>query len=179
MESRIKLLGHPIHPMLIVLPLGLLSIGVLFDVVYLVTGTELFAQVAFWNISAGIVGGLLAALFGFLDWTTIPRETRARRLGAWHGLGNFAIVLLFVVSWLIRQPDPSYAPNLLPFALGVLAVGMALITAWLGGELVYRLGVGVDADAHLNASSSLDRDGLVSANPGPRGSGGSQDVRPR
>ena len=178
MESRIKLLGHPIHPMLIVLPLGLLSIGVLFDVVYLMTGSDLFAEIAFWNISAGIVGGLLAALFGFLDWTTIPRDTRARRLGAWHGLGNLAIVLLFAASWLLRQPDPTYAPNLLPFALGVLAVGMALITAWLGGELVYRLGVGVDPDAHLNASSSLERDGLVSANSGPSRSGSGDDRTP-
>jgi len=158
MESRLKLLGHPIHPMLIVLPLGLLSVGVLFDVIYLVTGTDMFAEVAFWNITAGIVGGLLAAIFGFLDWSSIPKDTRARRLGAWHGLGNFVIVLLFIASWLMRREDPSYAPNLLPFVLGVVAVGMALVTAWLGGELVYRLRVGVDDDAHLNASSSLDRE---------------------
>jgi uncharacterized membrane protein len=166
MESRLKLLGHPIHPMLIVLPLGLFSIGVLFDVVYLLTDNATFADVAFWNITAGIVGGLLAALFGFLDWSGIPRDTRARRLGAWHGLGNFVIVLLFIASWLIRQGDTSYMPNLLPFVLGVVAVGMALVTAWLGGELVYRLRVGVDDDAHLNASSSLEREGVVSADSG-------------
>jgi uncharacterized membrane protein len=168
MESRLKLLGHPIHPMLIVLPLGLFSIGVLFDLIYLWNGDELFAQVAFWNISAGIVGGLLAAVFGFIDWTGIPRETRARRLGAWHGLGNFVIVLLFIVSWLLRQPDPAYAPNLLPFALAVLGVGLALITAWLGGELVYRLGVGVDRGAHLDAPSSLGGAVAEGMEPGVR-----------
>ena len=162
MESRLKLLGHPIHPMLIVLPLGLLSIGVLFDVVYLVTGTDMFAEVAFWNITAGILGGLLAAIFGFLDWSSIPKDTRARRLGAWHGIGNFTIVLLFIASWLMRREDLSYAPNLLPFVLGAVAVGMALVTAWLGGELVYRLRVGVDDDANLNASSSLDREPMAS-----------------
>jgi uncharacterized membrane protein len=167
MESRLKLLGHPIHPMLIVLPLGLLSVGVLFDVAYLVTGGEEFAEVAYWNITIGIAGGLLAAIFGFIDWWAIPKETRAKRIGLWHGGGNAVIVLVFVASWLLRQPDSAYAPDVLPFLLGLVGVGLALITAWLGGELVYRLRVAVDDDAGLNASSSLDREGVVSA----RGSG--------
>lgn len=159
MESRVKLLGHPIHPMLIVLPLGLFSIGLVFDIVYLVSGTAVFADVAYWNITAGIVGGLLAALFGAIDWRAIPRDTRAKRIGLWHGLGNLVIVLLFVGSWLLRQPDPAYGPDLLPFFLALVAVGLALVTAWLGGELVYRLRVAVDDDANLNASSSLAREG--------------------
>jgi uncharacterized membrane protein len=158
MESRVKLFGHPVHPMLVVLPLALFSAGVLFDIVYLVTGTATFAEIAFWNIGVGIVGGLLAALAGVVDWWAIPRETRARRLGAWHGIGNLVITGLFVVSWLLRRPDPAYSPDLLPFILGLVAVGLALITAWLGGELVYRLRVAVDDDANLDASSSLRRD---------------------
>src|SRR5829696_8498314 len=125
MESRVKLLGHPIHPMLIVLPLGLLSIGVLFDVVYLLTGVAEFADVAYWNITAGIVGGLLAAIFGAIDWWAIPKDTRARRIGMWHGLGNLVIVVLFIGSWLLRQADRAYAPDLLPFLLGLIAVGLA------------------------------------------------------
>jgi uncharacterized membrane protein len=141
--------------MLIVLPLGLFSTAALFDVIYILTGNEVFAGVAFWNISVGIVGGLLAALFGFLDWLAIPKPTRARRLGMWHGLGNLMIVVLFVASWLLRQPDMTYAPSLVPPLLGFLAVGLALVTAWLGGELVYRLRVAVDDDASLNAPSSL------------------------
>ncbi len=163
METRIKLFGHPIHPMLIVLPLGLLSIGVLFDVLYLATGTEEFATVAFWNIGVGVIGGLLAALFGLIDWLAIPSDTRAKRVGLWHGVGNVVIVLLFIVSWLMRQPDHAYAPNVLPFILGLVGVGLALVTAWLGGELVYRLRVAVDDDANLDASNSLSRGGVVSA----------------
>ncbi len=161
MESRVKLLGHPIHPMLVVLPLGLLSIGVLFDVVYLVTGTDVFASVAYWNIAVGILGGLLAAIFGLIDWLAIPKDTRARRIGLWHGLGNLVIVALFVASWLARPADHAYAPNLVPFVLGLVGAGLALVTAWLGGELVYRLRVAVDDDAGLDASSSLARHGPV------------------
>lgn len=162
MESRLKLLGHPIHPMLIVLPLGLFSIAVLFDVVYLLTGTDGFADVAYWNITVGIVGGLAAAVFGLLDWWAIPSDTRAKRIGLWHGVGNFVIVLLFIASWLLRRADYAYAPNVLPFVLGLIGVGLALVTAWLGGELVYRLRVAVDDDANLNASNSLSREGIAS-----------------
>src|SRR4051812_8271964 len=139
MESRVKLLGHPIHPMLIVLPLGLLAMAVVFDIVYLVGGDETFASVAFWDITAGIIGGLAAAIFGFIDWLAIPQGTRAKTIGLYHGAGNLAIVLLFIVSWFLRLPDSTYAPNAIPFVLGLVGVGMALGTAWLGGELVYRL----------------------------------------
>ncbi len=170
METRIKLLGHPIHPMLIVLPLGLFSIGVLFDALYLITGTEEFASVAYWNITVGIVGGLLAAVFGSIDWFALPSDTRAKRIGLWHGAGNLVIVALFIVSWLMRQGDQAYAPNALPFLLGLVGIGLALVTAWLGGELVYRLRVAVDDDAGLDASSSLSREGVISAdNPRPAG----------
>jgi len=155
MESRVKVLGHPVHPMLIVLPLGLLAMAVVFDIVYLASGDETFANVAFWDITAGIVGGLAAAIFGFIDWWAIPKDTRARRIGLYHGGGNLVIVLLFVVSWFLRLPDHSYSPNLLPFVLALIGAGMALGTAWLGGELVYRLRVAVDDGANLDAPSSL------------------------
>ena len=102
MESKVKLFGHPVHPMLIVLPLGLLSTAVVFDIVYLLTDEPAFSTVAFWNIAAGIVGGLLAAVFGAWDWMHIPRETRAKRIGLWHGGGNVVVVVLFALSWLLR-----------------------------------------------------------------------------
>src|SRR3954454_13702171 len=126
METRVKLAGHPIHPMLIVLPLGLLATAVVFDIVSLATGDAAFADVAFWNITVGIIGGLAAALFGLIDWLPLPPGNRGKRLGAWHGLGNFGIVVLFLISWFLRLPDHAYAPNLVPFALGLVAVLAAL-----------------------------------------------------
>jgi uncharacterized membrane protein len=166
MESRVKLLGHPIHPMLVVLPLGLLSVGLLFDVVYLVGGDPVFAQVAYWDILLGVIGGLAAAVFGLIDWFAIPGGTRARRVGLVHGGGNVIVVLLFIASLWLRTPEIAYAPDLLPFLLALIAIGLALVTAWLGGELVYRLRVGVDDGASLDASSSL-QDGLVSRGAEP------------
>ncbi|MCA1587686.1 MAG: DUF2231 domain-containing protein [Chloroflexi bacterium] len=161
METKFKLLGHPVHPMLIVFPLGLLSTAVLFDVLYVLTSNEEFATVSFWAILAGIIGGLAAALFGLWDWAGIPRETRAKRIGLWHGGGNVVVVALFGLSWLLRLDDPTYLPSIFPLLLGLLGAGLALLTAWLGGELVYRLRVGVDDGANLDASNSLSADGVA------------------
>ena len=168
MESRLKVLGHPVHPMLIVLPVGLLPIAVLSDVVYLVNGDDVFAQVAFWNILLGLIGGVAAAAFGFFDWLGIAGGTRAKRVGLVHGLGNAGVLLLFAGSLWLRIPDPAYSPEALPFLLALLGLGIALGTAWLGGELVYRLRVGVDDDADLDASSSLGQGFVSQGAPPPR-----------
>jgi uncharacterized membrane protein len=161
MESRLKLLGHPIHPMLIVFPLGLLATAVIFDILYVATGTADLATFSYYAMISGVVGGLLAAVFGLLDWTKIPKDTRARRIGAIHGGGNVVVTGLFVLSLLSRWSDPDYLPNTLPLILGLLGAVLALFTAWLGGELVYRLRVAVDDDANLNASNSISREGIA------------------
>jgi len=155
MESRAKFLGHPVHPMLIVLPLGLFIGAVVFDAVGFVFGTTAFHAVSYWNIAGGIVGGLLAAVFGFVDWLAIPAGTRAKRIGLWHGIGNVIVVALFAASWIARRDEPALVPTMLAFGLGLAALILGSIAAWLGGELVDRLGVGVDDGANLNAPSSL------------------------
>jgi uncharacterized membrane protein len=161
MESRIKVLGHPVHPMLIVYPLGLLSSAVVFDIVYLATNNADLAIFSFWALAAGLLGGLAAAIFGLIDWLAIPKGTRAKRIGAFHGAGNLVVVLLFAVSFLMRIDRPAYLPDVLPFLVAFVGAGIALVTAWLGGELVYRLRVAVDDDADLDASNSLTREGAV------------------
>jgi uncharacterized membrane protein len=154
MEARAKIVGHAVHQMLIVFPLGLFSTAVIFDVIHLISGGPTWSLVSYWMIAAGIIGGLCAALFGVIDWSKIPSGTRAYRIGVLHGLGNVVVVALFAVSWWLRRPDPG---NPSAVAIGFMIVGAALslITGWLGGELVDRLGVGVDDGANLNAPSSL------------------------
>src|SRR3954451_9233210 len=88
MESRAKVAGHPLHQMLIVFPLGLLGTAVVFDLIHLGTGNPRMAEVAFWMIAAGLVGGLLAAPPGLIDWLAIPSGTRAKAVGLWHAVGN-------------------------------------------------------------------------------------------
>lgn len=154
MESRLKVAGHPLHPMLIVFPLGLLATAVAFDIAALVSGSNAWYNISFWIMAAGILGGLLAALPGLVDWVTIPSNTRAKAIGLWHGGGNAVVVTLFAISWFIRRGNGE-VPTSGALALSFVAVVLALITGWLGGELVDRLGVGVDNGAHLDAPSSL------------------------
>ena len=154
MESRAKIFGHAIHPILIVYPLGLLSAAVIFDIIYLATGNPTWTTVSFWMIAAGIIGGLLAAVFGLIDYLGIPSGTRAARIGLLHGLTNLCVVILFIASWLLRWNSPE-VPSTLAFALSFVAVVGALLGGWLGGELVERLGVGVTPGANLNAPNSL------------------------
>ena len=154
MESRAKLFGHPIHPMLIPFPLGLLATSLVFDIIHRLTGNEPWAEVAYWMIVAGIIGGLAAAPFGWIDWFAIPADTRAKPIGLYHGVGNIVVLVLFAVSWFLRRDAPD-EPGPVAFILSLIGVALAVVTGWLGGELVDRLGVGVDRGANLNAPSSL------------------------
>ena len=155
MESKVKLLGHPVHQMLVVFPLGLLGTSVVFDIIHLTTASAFAALVAHALIVAGVIAGLLAAPFGTIDWLAIPQGTRAKAIGALHGGGNVLVLLLFACSWWLRQASPDNPPNV-AWVVSFCGAALALVTAWLGGELVDRLGVGVSPYADLNARSSLD-----------------------
>jgi uncharacterized membrane protein len=154
MQSKARSLGHPIHPMLIVFPLGLFPVAAIFDIIYLYTPNGHWADVSYWIIAAGIIGGLIAAVFGLIDWLGIPTGTRAKYIGLIHGLTNVIVVVLFIVSWLLRRPNPTSA-DLLPIVLGFIGIALALFSGWLGGELVYRLNIGVDEGAHSDSPNSL------------------------
>ncbi len=151
MEAKARALGHAIHPMLI----PLLSTAAIFDVIYLFTDSRALAHASFYVIAAGVIGGLVAAVFGLVDWVAIPTGTCAKRIGAIHGLGNVVVVVMFAVSWLLRLPETDYRPGALAVALTIGGALISTVTGWLGGELVERLAVGVDDGAHPDAPSSL------------------------
>ena len=154
MESRAKLLGHPVHQQLIVFPLGLLATAVAFDLIAYIMNDSKWTGMAFYLIGAGILMGLTAAVFGAIDWLAIPNGTRAKRVGTVHGIGNVIVISLFSVSFVLRWSDPLNAGGV-AYAFSYAGALLSLLTGWLGGELVGRLGVGVDDGAHLDAPSSL------------------------
>lgn len=154
MEGGAKILGHHVHPVLIVFPLGLLSTAVIFEIVYYATGNRSFADVTYWMLLSGVIGGVIAALFGWIDWAAIPGGTRAKSVGLTHGLVNATALVLFAVSWYLRNrvtTEPTTLASILAFA----GFALAGVGGWLGGELVERLGIGVDDGANPNAPSSL------------------------
>jgi uncharacterized membrane protein len=162
----VKVAGHPVHPMLIVFPLGLLATAVIFDIITLSTSDGKWSTMAWYMIAAGIIGGLLAAVFGLIDWLGIPSNTRAKSVGLLHGGLNVLVVLLFAVSWMLRRPDPA-TPTGLALALSFAAVIIAVVAGWFGGELVDRLGVGVDEGANVNAPSSLSNEKIGTSGRAP------------
>jgi uncharacterized membrane protein len=158
MESRVKIFGHAAHPILIVFPLGLLATGLGLDVAFALTEREVLAGAAYWNIAIGVVTGLVAGVFGLVDWLAIPRGTRAKRIGLFHGLGNVVVLAFFTAGWLSRADTAFHEPTRTSLVLEIAGGLLALVTGWLGGELVGRLGVGVDNGANLDAPSSLSQD---------------------
>jgi len=178
--SRAKLLGHAAHPMLIVVPLGMFVGAEVFDAVYFFGGKSnpTWATIAYWMTVVGLIGGLVAAVPGWIDWFGIPSGTRAKAVGLVHGLGNGLGVLgLYGTSWWFRKDDPANPPDL-ALLLGVCGFALGGVTAWLGGELIERLGISVHPGANPNAPNSLSgrpagtmgvsaADGIRSATPPP------------
>lgn len=127
-----------LHRLVIVFPLGLLATSFFFDVAWLATHRPELERAAFRMIATGVVLGVLAALLGVRDWRAIPRGTRARRIGALHGVTNGVVLLLFAASWLLRRANVEH-PDLHTLALSGAGVVLSMIAGWLGGQLVDRL----------------------------------------
>src|SRR5689334_17573491 len=136
MESRAKSLGHPIHQMLVPFPFGLLATSVIFDIIYLIWGNPTMVVVSYWMVVAGIIGAVAAAPFGLIDFLAIPSNTRAKSVGAFHGIGNVIVLGLFVASWYLRYSATginSYRPSTAALALSFIGFALAGLTGWLGG----------------------------------------------
>jgi nitrite reductase/ring-hydroxylating ferredoxin subunit/uncharacterized membrane protein len=136
-------LGHPLHPVLTDIPLGAWTLAVLFDLIYLFAQRSPMARTAAEIlIAVGIVAALGAVVTGYTDWgDTFERE---RRIGLSHGLLNFIATVLYVVALVLRLTSPGQG-------LGIIVswVGYALLitAAYLGGELVFNIGTGVNHHA--------------------------------
>lgn len=155
MESKAKLFGHSIHQQLVAFPVGLLATSVIFDVAAFLGGNATFGLVGHWMLVAGIISALIAAPFGIIDLMSVPDGTRASRIGILHGMGNLLVLVAFISAWAMRQGAVGQPPNRVSLLLSLVGGALILLTGWLGGELVSRLGVGVSRNAHLNAPNSL------------------------
>ena len=153
--AKIRVAGHALHPMLIVFPLGLLGTSLAWDLAYLATRDPMWAQIAFWTIIAGVIGAVLAAIPGFVDWMGIPDHTRAKRIGIYHLVMNVIVLFLFIITAAARYTHGYTAPTLGMMVIGWIGIVVAIVSGWFGGELVERLGIGVYPDATPDAPSSL------------------------
>ena len=140
MATRASIYRHPIHPMLIVFPLGLWIFAFLCYIVYLANGASSWRAASLYAMCGGIIGAVLAAAPGLIDLLTL-RGSRAWTTGVWHMVSNVTALILFTVAFAVglARNGPAVATLVLSI-LGLIAVG---IGGWLGGTLVYEYGVGV------------------------------------
>lgn len=138
MSTRVTVAGHPIHPMLVTLPIGLWVFSLVCDFGYVITGDERWAITAYFTLGGGIVGALLAAVPGLLDLLGI-HDARAQRVGRYHLVLNLAIVVAQALSFWLRTQDGL--ADVLPRGISIVAVVALIISGWLGGHLVHVLGV--------------------------------------
>lgn len=161
MKSRATVFGHPVHQILVAFPIGTLAFATGCDVLGLTTGRRRWFRLADSTLVAGIVGAVVAAPFGLVDYLAIPANTRAKRVGLTHGLGNAVVSALFVASWAVRKSAPKKRG--LASALSLAGFSLAGVTAWLGGELINRLGVGVEEPTSFDAPPSYREEPIAGA----------------
>ena len=139
MSTRISVAGHPVHPMLVTVPIGLWVFSLICDFVFLSTGDGRWAVTAYFSLGGGIIGALIAALPGLFDLLGL-RDARARRIGIYHLVLNLAIVAVQAVNFWLRLQDDGNA-EVLTRAISIVAVAALVASGWLGGHLVHVLGV--------------------------------------
>jgi uncharacterized membrane protein len=141
-KSTASIAGHPIHPMLVPIPIAGFVGALLTDLVYAATADMQWAVFSSWLLVVGLVGAGLAATAGLIDFLG---ERRIRRLRpAWiHAVGNVAAVLVALVNAFVHSRDgwTSVVPTGL--LLSIVTVLILLVTGWNGWEMVYRHGVAV------------------------------------
>lgn len=152
MRTPANIARHPIHPMLVPIPIGLWIFSLVCDLIY-VSGkfADAWPTVALYTMVGGIVGALLAAIPGLIDLLSLPAEPR--KIAILHMVINFTVVALYVVNVWLRLSATEDLKG--PIWLSVIAVGLLLISGWLGGKMVYEYGVAVDSTAEL--ASTLRR----------------------
>jgi uncharacterized membrane protein len=140
--SSANIAGHPMHPILITLPIGLFVAVFLFDLIFWQTGDQAFATGALWLLGAGLIAAALAAITGLIDFLG---DRRIRALGdAWqHAIGNVILVLVQLFSFYQRYRYGASAVVPLGLSLSLVAVFIVLFTGWKGGEMVFRHRVAV------------------------------------
>lgn len=153
MISKASVGRHPLHPMLVPLPIGLWVFSLVCDLMFHWRGNAIWNTMALYTLAGGVVGALLAAVPGLIDLYSL-KSSRAKKIGLWHMGINLSLVTMYVLNFLWRRNVSVEAIG--PVILSVAAVLLLLVSGWLGGEMVYAHGVGVEPVDELEAHPHTD-----------------------
>ena len=140
MQGKATFAGHPIHPVLVAFQIGFYVGSLVSDIIYMVTKAPMWIGFSEALIGFGVIGSLLAALFGFIDYFTAPMPSEVKATATKHMLINLVVTVLFAVDFFMRQTDGT---STIGYGLSVVGVILLLVAGWLGGHLAYIGKVGV------------------------------------
>lgn len=140
MQGKATLLGHPIHPMLVPFPIAFFVGALISDIISHWGDPVFWPRMSVVLIGLGIVGALLAAVFGFVDYLTAPLSEGAKKTATTHLILNLIVVVIFVIAFFVRLGD---ATSVAGYVLTVLGVVVMCVSGYLGGKLVFEGGVGM------------------------------------
>ena len=152
MTSKASFAGHPIHPMLIPFPLALWVTSFVVDILFYFLRHPTLLVVAKFMIAAGCLGAIAAAVPGFIDWLAI-KNGDVKKVANWHARLNVAALVVFAISFFLRLGSYSDLVGrrlTVPFLLSLVGVILISISGWLGGELVFRYGLGQTRNGEKN-----------------------------
>jgi uncharacterized membrane protein len=150
MKSKASIGGHPIHPMLIPFPLALWATSFVVDILFYFLRHPTLLVIAKFMLAAGCIAAIAAAIPGIIDWLAI-KNGDAKRAANWHARLNIAALVIFAISLFLRLGSYSGMVGrrlTIPFLLSLVGVILISISGWLGGELVFRYGIGQEQDEH-------------------------------
>jgi uncharacterized membrane protein/nitrite reductase/ring-hydroxylating ferredoxin subunit len=151
MRSRAAIKSHPLHPMLVAFPIGLLVTSFIFDLIARWQDMPSLSGAAWYCVIAGLIGGVLAAIPGIVDlFSVVPPDSSGRSRGYRHAILNGLVMVAFIADAAYRGGPGVMADNtsLVLSAIGVVLIGFS---GWLGATLVYRNQIAVD---HRYANSA-------------------------
>jgi uncharacterized membrane protein len=138
---QVTLMGHPLHPQLIVLPAGLLPFSLVLDAMHAATHDQSYADAAYYTMLGGFFGGIAAGAAGAADYGTVPRDSKAKQIGRLHGVMNVGLLAMTGLNLLMRRKRRS--AGALPMLLSLVTTAGLTVSAWYGGHLVYHHGMRV------------------------------------
>ncbi len=143
MKSTAAIANHPLHPVFIVFPVAFFLGALVSDLAYWASRNACWPMMTFWLLSFGLIGSVVSAVTGLIDFLTIP-SVRGYTIGWTHAIGNVLAVVAATANWVLRLRLDVPAVPVSGYILSAVTAAILLFTGWWGGELSYRYGIGVD-----------------------------------
>ena len=146
MKSKAAIGNHPIHPMLVPIPIGAFVVALIGDALHIARPEDPFwYDLSFTCIGIGLIFALTAAVFGAIDYLGVKMSARAFRLATWHAVLNVTMALAYAASFLLRRhgAEPPADRWNTAFSFSLLGFVLLGVSGWIGGKLAYEHRVGV------------------------------------